>query len=791
MYVNVVIKSKTRMTDQEYTYRVSDTIEHCIASGQRVNVPFGISNKPSLAIVTKVFDNIQEDFKTKNIVNIIDQEPIISKELIQLAYFMKEKYMSDLSSAFQTVLPPGDINGIVEIFSSLVDSEDELISFLKVPKSFEELKNKFPRINRSCLDELIADKKIARSYELSRGASRKTIKLVKLVKSIDQKVRFGAKQELVINYLQNNNVCLLKDLMENTGAALSSIKSLEKKQYLEIIEKEIFREVLNNKFNIYDEKSLTAEQKDIYDIVLSKYGFEKYLLHGVTGSGKTEIYLQLARNVIKSGKKVMVLVPEISLTPQTIERFAGRFGSRIAVLHSKLSISERFDEWSKIKNNLVDIVVGTRSSIFAPFDDIGLIIIDEEHELSYISDKNPKYDALDIAEERAKYHNCPLLLGSATPRIESYYKAINRHYKLLELNKRANENPLPTTSIVDMRSELKAGNYSMISRELSEDIKEALNKKEQIILFLNKRGHTSYVFCRKCGYVQKCEFCDSSMTYHKSKGYSICHLCGRTGSKPRICPKCSSTAIKEFGAGTEKLEEVIRDMFPEAKVARMDADTMSKKGSYERIYEQMKNGDIDILIGTQMISKGFDFKRLSVVGIISADISLNIPDFRAQEKTFQLITQVAGRAGRGDTGGKVVIQTYLPNHYAITTSSSCDYKGFYDTEIESRKKQKYPPIYQMLLIRVMHKDRQKAHRKCIEILNKLNLKSHNINCEVIGPNPAVIERINDIYRFNIIIKSRDSMGKIKEIIREKVESNKEIYKGNYRIYIMINPLSIF
>lgn len=792
MYAKLVLRSKTRMTDQYYTYRIPSELTDEIEIGMRVLVPFGRGNKTTVGLVVELNDDIDEEYKVKDIIKPIEDSPILNRELIDIAQFMCDEYLSDLSSSFQTVLPPGDIVTINEIFySNIENDEDDFLIFLSNPRNYEEVKIRFPEISRSRLNELVENGTISRRYEFTKDANVKFIKVVKLLKSDLSVISPRAHKQLeVMEYINNKKSCELSEIMKATNSSLTSIRALEEKNLISITDKRVFREVLDEEIKTYSSHKLNKQQEKVFNEIESSKN-TTFLLKGVTGSGKTEVYLHLAEAVMNRGQQVMILVPEIALTPQTIARFAGRFGKKVAVLHSRLSLSERFDQWRMIKEGLVQIVVGTRSAVFAPFQNLGLIIIDEEHELSYISEKNPKYDAIDIARFRASYNHCSVVLGTATPRIESYYNAKIGEYKLLELTDRANQNELPEVITVDMREELKKGNITMFSDALRDEMELALNNNKQIILFLNKRGHTSYVFCRNCGYSQRCDDCDVSMTYHKSKGLSICHFCGKTANKPLICPSCGSNAIKEFGAGTQRLEEYTKEVFPTARVARMDMDTMSKKGSYNRIYKQMENNEIDILIGTQMLSKGFDFKNVTVVGIVAADLTLNLPDYRSQEKTFQLLTQVAGRAGRGEDKGKVVIQTYQPKHYAILNAMTHDYDEFFNNEIKMRKEYKYPPFENLVLIRVIHQDRIKASRRSFEIIKIIreNLKTNDYL--IIGPNPAVIERIRNMYRFNIVIKTKSELDMIKKILDEFIIRNKDLMGDGYKIFFMINPISLF
>lgn len=788
-YANVIVKTKTSLADKLFTYKTDEFNE--VKPGQRVLVPFGRGNRKEVGVVHSLTNQVDESINYKNIIDTVESEPILNRELLQLAEFMVDTYVSDISSAIRTVLPPGDLVSIKELFYSN-EVEDELSSFLSKPKTFEEIKESFPSIRMLDLGEMVESGKLKSMISTDTEKMVKKVRMVNLVSDDMSKIQANAnKQREIINHLKRKGKALSqRELLKETSASLSSLKSLENKGLLRIYDKEVFRKVIDKAPLYYSKHKLNAEQEKALDNIINS-SKRVSLLKGVTGSGKTEVYLHLVEKAIDEGKKAIVLVPEISLTPQTIERFAGRFGKRVAVLHSALSQAERFDQWRMIKEGIYNIVVGTRSAIFAPLNNIGVIIIDEEHELSYSNEKNPKYDAIDLANFRANYHDCKLVLASATPRVESYYRAQEGKYNLVELKKRVSDKKLPKVIKVDMREELKSGNFSMFSNALREGIEENLNKGKQSILFLNKRGYTSHVFCRKCGYVQKCNACDASMTYHSYKNISICHLCGRTSKKILICPQCGSSAIKEFGAGTQKLEEATRLEFPQARVFRMDADTMTRKGSYEKVYRAMENGQIDILIGTQMISKGFDFKDVDLVGIMSADLSLNLPDFRAGEKTFQLITQVAGRSGRGDNEGKVVIQTYEPNHYAIEASEHHEYEEFYEKEIQLRQKLKYPPFYDMTLIRVSHANKSAAYEKAFSIARDFKDRLDSEDSYVIGPNPPVIEMLNNKFRFNILVKTKDSLDQVRLLLRELNESSHDSYKKGYRIYSMINPISIF
>lgn len=793
MYYGVIIKSKTRFLDFKFTYKSKEEIE----IGSRVVVPFGRANSLCLAFVLDRYEKEEyenkEDKKIKEIEEVIDSSPILNKDQIILIEYMVKNYLSDYSSAIQTLLPPGSIDKVVEYFSNglndeLLDEDERL--FLLKPKTFDEINNKFPnKYTKSQLNDLVKKKILYRDYSKEKKASKRYIYTIRLLEDI--KLSSNAKvQKRIMKFLKEHGDTEKNVLLSKTKANLQSLKSLYEKGAISVDKKEDYRSVLDDDYEITEKKELNKEQRHAYDKIINDKK-QNFLIHGITGSGKTEVYLQLVEYFLKLGKDAIILVPEISLTPQTIARFQSRFGQKIAVLHSKLSISERYDQWSLIKKGKVKIVVGARSAIFAPFDNIGLIVVDEEHENSYKSDKNPKYDAIQIAMKRAELSNAKLVLGTATPSIDTMYQVYKKKIELIRLTKRATDASLPQVDIVDMTEELKKENFSMFSNLLKEKIDHALEKKHQTILFLNKRGHTSFVFCRSCGYVYRCEACDVAMTYHKYNDRLVCHFCGRTARKKRTCENCGSTYIKEFGAGTEKLEEETKALFPKARIFRMDADTITNKKDYEKVYSMMINKEIDILIGTQMLAKGLDFPNVTVVGVMAADISLNLPDYKAAEKTYQLITQVSGRAGRGRHQGHVIVQTYKPDHYAIQTSCKNEYYNFFKIEINNRKRFSYPPYLNILIINMSSKKRNLVIQYGSKLIHKIMIfvREQNIKLkELTGPTPSIVERVNNYYRFNIIIKALnlEDLLIIGRYVNDEIEKNREIFM-NYSI----NPDSVY
>ena len=709
-----------------------------ISVGDRVLVPFG--NKKTLEEGFVISFKDKSEYKIKDIAKI-EEGYKLSKENIELANLMAKRYFCNISDCIHLMLPPGNTG-----------------------------------------------------KDLSKRVSEKSQDAVILVKDIDEilqdietkKIK-SEKQIRLLNFLIDNDEVFISDIEEFLDVSRAIIKTLEKNGYVEIIEKQIERNPFINKNIVKTEKlELNNEQKNAFKEInnsIKNNIFEEFLLYGVTGSGKTEVYLQLIEEVLKTGKTAIMLVPEISLTPQTIDRFISRFGvDKIGVLHSKLSIGERYDQWQKINNGDVKIVIGARSAIFAPLKNLGIIIIDEEHDLSYKADSTPRYNAKDLASYLAKMNNIPLVLGSATPDLEAFYKAGQGIIKKLELTKRANEAELPDVDIVDLRDELAIGNKSIISRKLHDEIEKNLNEKKQTILFLNRRGYSTFVMCRDCGYVAKCRNCNITLTYHSKSNKLKCHYCGYEQPNLTICPECNSKRIKYFGTGTQKLEEEINKLFPTASTIRMDVDTTSKKNSMEDILNKFKNDGIDILIGTQMVVKGHHFPNVTLVGVISADSSLNIEDYRATERTFSLLTQVSGRAGREKNKGKVVIQTYNPDNFCIECAKEQDYEKFYNAEIMLRKQLKYPPFCDIIVIVISSTKEQEVKNISNMIYNNIG-KMYNKKFICYKPMPAPIDKIKNKYRWRIIMKCKLDNNMI-DIVNSAVQ---EINSVTARITIDVNP----
>ncbi len=710
MIAEIILNSNAKDLDRTFDYQVPKDMEKQIQIGNRVFVPFGRRKVLEEGFVVG-FKEISP-FETKEIASRSDN-PFLNEKRIKLAKWIAKRYFCNLSDSMKLMLPPGTKTN-------------------KVENRIKEKTNNFVYLKKE-QDEI--------EWEIE-----------------NEKIK-SEKQIRILRFLMENDAITTGDLEIFTDTSRAIIKTLEKNGYIEIVEKQVERNpFLYKEVEKTEKLKLNEEQEQSYQKIeqaIEEQKNSQFLLFGVTGSGKTEIYMQAIEKAISKGKTSIMLVPEISLTPQMVERFMARFGKeKIAVLHSKLSIGERYDAWQKIASGKIDIVIGARSAIFAPIQNIGVIIIDEEHDSSYQSEMTPKYHAKEVAQILAKENSCPLILGSATPEIGTFYKAQKGEIELLELKKRANNSSLPTVEIIDLREELQNGNRSMLSVKLQEAIKENLEKKQQTILFLNRRGYSTFVMCRDCGYTIKCKNCNITMTYHLKQDKLKCHYCGYEEKKVTVCPACKSTNIRYFGTGTQKLEQEVQKLFPNATTIRMDVDTVSKKNSHEEILNRFKKENIDILIGTQMVVKGHHFPKVTLVGVIAADSSLNIEDFRANERTFQILTQVAGRAGREKLQGKVFIQTYNPDSLAIEQAKQQDYKEFYESEIPIRKQLKYPPFCDIIVLGFSSEKEQeviKQAKKVHEYL-KNRIITEKIGILLYSPVPAPIDKIKNKYRWRMIIK---------------------------------------
>ena len=739
MYAEVIINSNAKALNKVFDYKVPDDMKNNIHIGSRVFVPFGNGKKLEDGFVVSLKEASEYECKE---IGKIEIEESLTEENIALAKLMARKYFCNISEAIKLMLPPGT-------------------GSKKLDSRVKEKTGNFVFLNKD-LEEIIDD--------LDKG----------IIKS--------DKQKRVLEFLIQNDGVYSPDLEVLTEVTSAVFKTLEKNGYVEIVEKQIERNPFINKNITKDEKRvLTDEQQKCFDGInffIQNDEYSSNLIYGITGSGKTEIYMQLIEEVLKKNKRALVLVPEISLTPQMVDRFLARFGEVVAVLHSKLSVGERYDEWNRIKKNEVKIVIGARSAIFAPMNDLGIIIIDEEHDASYKSEMTPRYNAKELASYIAKQNNIPLVLGSATPEITTFYDAKSRNINLYTLTKRANNMNLPEVQIVDLRNELAQGNRSMFSYKLREEIKKNLENKKQTILFLNRRGYSTFIMCRSCGFVVKCKNCNIPLTYHSFGNTLKCHYCGYEQENVKICPECNSKKIKYFGAGTQKLEEEVNKMFPNASTIRMDIDTVKKKNSHEEILNEFKNNHIDCLIGTQMVVKGHHFPDVTLVGVIAADGCINSDDYKSVERGFQTLVQVAGRSGREEKG-KVIIQTYNPDHYAIKDSQKQDYDLFYNQEIELRKMLNYPPFCDIIVIRFNGENIREIQNVSKIVYDKIN----NLNEEnlfVYKPVPSPIDKIKNKYRWRMILKCKLTY-RVLDIIKYAIEGNKI---KDTSIIVDINPNSM-
>lgn len=726
-YAGIIVSNNSLQVDKLFTYSIPENLISKVKIGSRVKVPFGMGNKKIDGFVFELYEKADDKINYKSVAQICEQNPVLSENDLRLIKVMREKYLCTYIECIHSIIPSIIFKGIKKKPASMLFAGDfSLIKFKKDPYIL-----------------------IYRTVCENEG---------KLTKA---------------------------DLVKNYGFSASSIKTMLKHNIL--IEKasgsECVKEFSNKNFY-----TLNPDQERVaYEIVKSDE--KMFLLKGVTGSGKTEVYMSIVEYMMAHGKQSIVLIPEIALTPQTVQRFKMRFGENIAVFHSRLSDTERYNEWLKVRNHDVNLAIGARSAVFLPFDNLGVIIIDEEHESSYKSDSDPKYNAREIAMVRCNIEKCKVVLGSATPSIESYYAAKKGAIRLLELNNRADGALMPEMQVVDMKNEIKENNNSIFSNDLKKSIENCLKNNEQVILFINRRGYSTFVSCRKCGYVFKCRNCDISLTYHAEDNNLTCHYCGNKQSIPSVCPSCGSKYVKYFGAGTEKVEQEISKLFPDAKTLRMDYDSTRKKDSYENIYNAFKNRKADILIGTQMVAKGLDFKNVTLVGVISADTTLNLPDYRAAEKTFQLITQVSGRAGRGKLPGKVIIQTYSPENFSIRHASLNDFEGYFKNEIKMRKQMLYPPFTKILCINISSKNQEKLKDTALSLgsLLKSSLKSSNV--KILGPCPCEIAKIKSLFRWQIIIKG-DLNKKLALNIKDLVYNTFKFDYNNIRLGLDINPNSL-
>ncbi|MCT6924053.1 primosomal protein N' [Metasolibacillus sp.] len=760
----VIVDVAAYPVDRPFDYLVPTDWHDLMECGCRVKVPFGPRNVLGFVVELASKTDVPLD-KIKPITQVLDIEPVLTEEMLSLAKWLKTQTICYEIDALQVMLPSAlraKYEKIVHLQVAIEQLDPILAAFFK-----KSAKANFKQFEKeSLLKELkqaVNKGHVRIENEVKQQGNIKEVRKVQIhaeasyIAEIEQQISKRAKKQIhLVQWMKTHcgEIFSPEEIYEQAGVTATVLQALIEMGAAKFIQEEVYRDPFTKDVAQTTALNLTAEQEQALSYItaaMKKQHNETFLLHGITGSGKTEVYLQAIQQALQDGKEAIMLVPEISLTPQMTERFRSRFGEMVAVMHSGLSVGEKYDEWRKIQQGKVKVVVGARSAIFAPFQHVGLIILDEEHESTYKQEDAPRYHARDVAIWRSKFHQCPVILGSATPALESFARAKKDVYTLLTLKERAKQQALPTVEIVDMREELKLGNRSMFSTSLIEAMRERLVRKEQIVLFLNRRGYSSFVLCRDCGTVVQCPNCDISLTYHRYNEKLKCHYCGYDEYVPQSCPQCQSEHIRFFGTGTQKVEEEIYKLFPEARIVRMDVDTTSQKGAHEQLLDIFGSGQADILLGTQMIAKGLDFPNITLVGVLSADTSLHLPDYRSSERTFQLLTQVSGRAGRHDLLGEVIIQTYTPEHYAIELAQAQQYEPFYTREMYSRHQAGYPPYYYLALVQVSHEDVMMAAEYAGRVADYLREKL-SFNVAIIGPTTASISRLNNRYRYQCLIK---------------------------------------
>ena len=797
-YAQVIVDVPTMQTDQPYTYLVPDEWQAVIECGMRVEVPFGEGNRHIQGFVTALPTELAEStLSLKSLIRVIDLAPVVNQELLQLADYMKDVTFSFKINCLQTMLPAAmkaayqkkivllDENHPVKetYFSQSNEIDWDVIEAAGALTIFK-------RLREQSIVEL--------RYLVKEKVNKKMIRYVKSLVTTDN--YFVFKEQLRPNALRQHQ--LLEQLKTTPRETVTfyrekellstHLKTAEKNGWLSFEEVESYRDPFeNHDFPKTLPWQLNTEQQQAVSRILAAEAQGEattFLLEGITGSGKTEVYLQSIAEILNKGKTAMMLVPEIALTPQMVQRFKSRFGKAVAVLHSGLSQGEKYDEWRKIERGEAQVVVGARSAVFAPLQKIGLIIIDEEHEATYKQEDTPRYHARDLAIWRSQYHHCPVILGSATPSLESRARAQKKRYELLYLTQRAHENAqLPSVTIVDLKEEYAQKNTSTFSRLLQEKISNRLQQKEQIVLLLNRRGYSSFMMCRDCGYVLPCPNCDISLTLHMDVKKMRCHYCGHQENIPKKCPDCQGEKIRYYGTGTQKVEEELQERFPSARILRMDVDTTRKKGAHEKILKAFEEQEADILLGTQMIAKGLDYPNITLVGVLNADTALNLPDFRSSERTFQLLTQVSGRAGRGAKPGEVIVQTFNPEHHSIVLAQAQDYEAFYQQEMILRHQSGYPPFYFTVKITISHPAEQVVAKKSYQIAEQLK-NGLSPESRILGPTPSGIARIKNRYYYQIILKYKHEVH-LHRMLREILETSQSEQRKNLYVSIDYEPLN--
>ena len=781
MVAKVAISRAAYSFDCEYSYMIPEGLREKIAPGMRVLVPFGKGNRKSIGFVTRVYEETDFDEKLKPIISLIDDQSLVTDEMMKIIMWLKENTFCTYYDAFKSVVPAGFSYNFSQQYtlanksideSQLTEQEQNMVAMLKQAENQREINSLLDALGnpkRKKLIESLVDKGVLEEVDLlKRKTGDETVKMIRLSDEYvngEMEIKLTVKQGLVVKLLEESGCASVKEACYMTNCTSAIIKRLAEKNVITEFRQEVMRNAIgeiNEKINI-DDIVLNEEQHKAFSGIMSLVEREKpagALLYGVTGSGKTSVFYHLINRVLEMGKTALMLVPEISLTPQMVNKFKSLFGENIAVLHSSLSLGQRMDEFKRIKNGEARIVIGTRSAVFAPLSDIGIIIMDEEGEHTYKSETSPRYHARDVAIQRCGHNNCVLVMASATPSLESFYFAKNGRFHLFELKKRFSKSQLPQVEIIDMQTEAEAGNNGLFSRQLVDGINENLKKKEQTILLLNRRGFNTYVSCLECKQPVVCHNCNIPLTYHKKNDKLMCHYCGFVADNTGKCPECGSDHLHTSGVGTQRVEAELERLFPDAKVLRMDADTTFSKYSYEEKFRDFELGKYDIMLGTQMIAKGLDFPNVTLVGVLSLDKALFTGDFRSYERTFSLITQVAGRSGRGDKQGCAYIQTFVPDHYVINLAAEQNFDEFYNQEIALRHALTYPPYCDICVVSFASELESRAItasdwfvRAMKEYIKKNKI---SIPLRALGPAPCTLERINKKYRYRLILKCKNS-----------------------------------
>lgn len=804
MYAQVIVDVPAMQTNQPYTYAVPEALTEVLAVGMRVVVPFGRGNRLIQGFVVGFVTSVKEATELKAIESVVELEPVLNEELLDLGQWLAETNFAFRISVLQTMLPNVMRAKYSKTFQlvepdGLADEPDVQVLFAdrsEIPfnemEIAPELLPKLQRLQRAGILQV--------GYVVDNRATAKTVLAMKsllLASEYDelrQNLRKTAvKQARFLTYLMTapQEFVPIKTVLDSQGLDYPTIKRAAEQGWIERAEIEEYRlPRLSSPIESTSPLTLNTEQETAYTAIAASLGEPQtttFLLEGITGSGKTEVYLQAIARTLQQGKTAIMLVPEITLTPQMVRRVKGRFGDDVAVMHSGLSEGERYDEWRRVERHEVNVVVGARSAIFAPLENIGLIVIDEEHEATYKQDENPHYHARDVAQWRAERHGATLVLGSATPSLESRARAQRGVYTLLTLTERALHNPLPKAEIVDMREAMKAGGDDIFSPQMLDQLRDRLDKNEQSVLMLNRRGFANFMMCRNCGYVPHCVNCDLAMTVHKDTGRLECHYCGYSEPIPTTCANCGSDRIRPYGTGTQKVERELQRMMPDARIIRMDVDTTRRKGATDKMLADFGDKKADILLGTQMIAKGLDFPDVTLAGVLNADTTLGLPDYRASERTFQLLTQVAGRAGRADKEGEVVIQTFNPDHYAIQLAKTQDYEAFYRQEMNLRHTWQYAPYYYTVQIKIAHERQDEAAKVAYQTANwlKKHLASDSV---LLGPSTGAITRLKNKYYYRMVIKFKHDDG-LEEALTELVSAGQRLQKQGVVLTIDRDPVN--